>query len=190
MQEVLEGQPVAAEQPVGLAAAVLGERPVAVPAVANDGSDPPTATTPVAAATAPATVASPAAGTSKAGLDPLAPVSLDSLPVLPRGGRALAPPEAPPATTPERSASASRLATTSGKARAVAAVVDSEPDAEPAPTRSRKVRNVEPEPDAAPVAKARKPAPEPERPKTAPNPHDNPLTASIRAAVRARPAKN
>jgi hypothetical protein len=40
------------------------------------------------------------------------------------------------------------------------------------------------------VAKAKKPAPEPEGPRTAPNPHDNPLTASIRAAVKARPAKN
>jgi hypothetical protein len=191
MQAVLEGQPATAEQPVGLAAAVPGERPVAVPAAATDASDLPTATPPVAAAIAPATVASPAVGASKAGLDPLAPVSLDSLPVLPRGSRVPAIAEAPPTAVPERSAPASRLSTTGGKARAAAAVVDSEPDAEPAPTRSRKVRNVEPEPehDAAPVAKARKPAPEPERPKTAPNPHDNPLTASIRAAVRARPSK-
>jgi hypothetical protein len=190
MQEVLESQSATPGQPVGLAAPVLGERPVAVPALANDESEPPTGTTPVAAAIAPATVASPAVGASKAGLDPLAPVSLDSLPVLPRGGHAPAVAEAAPLTTPERSPSVSRLATTGGKSRAAAAVADSEPDAEPAPTRSRKARNVEPEPDAAPVAKARKPTPEPERPKTAPNPHDNPLTASIRAAVRARPSKN
>jgi hypothetical protein len=190
MQAVLEGQPVAAEQPVGLAATTLAERPVVVPTAVNDGSEPPTAATPVAAAVAPGTGASPAAGASKAGLDPLAPVSLDSLPVLPRGGRVPAVVEAPSTAVPERSAPASRPATSGGKPRALAASADNEPEAEPTPTRSRKARAVEPEADAASVAKTRKPAPEPERPKTAPNPHDNPLTASIRAAVRARPSKN
>jgi hypothetical protein len=191
MQEVLEGQPAAAEQPVGLAAARAVAAPAAAatePPATNTESNPPMGNTPVAAAVAPATGATPAAEAPKAGFDPMAPVSLDSLPVLPRGGRAPAVTEAPVSAAPERSAPASRPATSGSKSRALATSSDNEPEAEPAPTRSRKARDAEPEP--APVAKAKKPAPEPEGPKTAPNPHDNPLTASIRAAVRARPAKN
>lgn len=212
MQPVLEGQ--SAGQPVASPTLAAPERPVAAPAAeatTTSASSPiaavdapptnappePTSNAPIAAATpesapaarlaaapvAAAPVAAAPTETGKPAFDPLAPVSLDSLPLLPRGARA-------PAAAPVVEAApvaVTRPAASPTKSRAAAVSLDEEAD-EPAPKRSRKVREAEPEP--APVAKAPKPAPEPKGPKTEPNPHDNPLTASIRAAVRARPAKN
>lgn len=188
MQPVLEGSQATAEQPVVAVAA--SERSVAAPSAepaavtAAAQSESPTRNVPVAVAIATAAAASPADVPKAKSDDALAPVSLDSLPVLPRGGRA---PVAEAAPVPAERTTPSRAPTSSSKPRAVAASPEREPDAEPAPARSRKAREVEEAP--ARIAKAPKAAPAPERPKTEPNPHDNPLTASIRAAVRARPAK-
>jgi hypothetical protein len=192
MQPVLEGSQPTAEQPAVALAVAASERAVAAstaeaaavaPAVQPE---PATGNVPVAAAIATAAAPSPAAEVPKGRSDDaLAPVSLDSLPVLPRGGRAAIAEVAPIAAAAERTAP-SRAATSSSKPRAESASLARESDAEPAP-RSRKARDVDEAP--ARTAKAPKAAPAPERPKTEPNPHDNPLTASIRAAVRARPAK-
>jgi len=105
-------------------------------------------------------------------IDPLKPVSLDSLPVA--GGAkntiSLDEPTAARAPAPSRPASAPN-------ARAMKVSLD-EPAA-PAP-----------KPVAAKPAPPPKPA-EPERPKAIEaRPNDNPLTAAIRGAVRARPPKD
>jgi hypothetical protein len=101
--------------------------------------------------------------------DPLKPVSLDSLPLDGAGSRSVS------LDNPEPSSDSA-----------------SEPSRPAAPARAMKVSLDEPK-AAKPVAKPAAPAkpPEPERPKvTQARPTDNPLTAAIRGAVRARPPKD
>jgi hypothetical protein len=142
------------------------------------------APTPVAAA-APAPVAA-----ARAPVDPLAPVSLESLPLLGQSKPAAAPVAVnspPPQTRAPAPAPAARSSTTTSgsKARAVS-LDDSSPAA--APPRAAKPK---PEPAAEPAPVAAKPEPkQPKGPKaTDPRPNDNPLLGAIRSAVKARPAK-
>jgi hypothetical protein len=166
MEPVLGGQPVPVAEPAQAAApspepvAAAPESPAPKPAAAP----PPAAAAPASTALVPVPISALAPAT-----DPLKPVSLDSLPVA--GGNAartisLDEP-APRAAAP--SAPASRPAAASGKAMKISL------DDAPAP----KVAKAPPKPAA------------PEPPKaTQARPNDNPLTAAIRGAVRARPASD
>ncbi len=162
MEPVLGGQPAPAAvqveapapspEPVAAAPAAPAARPAA-PAV-------PAAVAPASTALVPVPLS------ALAPVDPLKPVSLDSLPVA--GGnapRAISLDEPAP-RVPAPSAPASRPVAASGKAMKVSL------DDAPAPK----------------VAKAPPKPAEPAAPKaTQARPNDNPLTAAIRGAVRARP---
>jgi len=132
--------------------------------------------------------------------DPLAPVSLDSLPVLGKGStptRTLteAPRPAAPAPVAHSFVAAAAPAAVrptpaaapraTGKAAAV--TLDDEASAHrsvPAPHRAA------PPPAPAPAPVAAKPAPPPSGPKTTEaHKNDNPLMAAVRSAVRTRPPK-
>jgi len=169
-------------------------------------------TSPVAAPSEPARAAAPAAEASRpeaapahpaaaavatgapahAAVDPLAPVSLDSLPVLNKAGAA-------PRTT---TASAPRAAEPAPVSHAVAAAPAPHPatapngakaakfsleEAAPASRHASHASAPPPEPAPKPAAK---PAP-PSGPKTTDaHPNDNPLMAAVRGAVRSHPAKS
>ncbi len=180
MEPVLAGTEPATADPADLPVAppVAASPPGAErPAVVSPPAE--AAAAPIAAppAAAPAVVQAPAPSPESTALVPipfsalapaapesLSPVSLDSLPV--QGQKVSSSAESP---APARAAAAPRSGT--GSARAAKVSLD---DA-PAPAK----------PKPAP-----KPA-EPARPKaTEARPNDNPLTAAIRGAVRARPAKD
>lgn len=211
MEPVLAGAAVA--QPLEASAAATPTAdvaPTATQALAAPAPIAETATTvaqpsqPVAAA-APIAQPAPSPATKPAApADPLAPVSLDSLPLLGGSrGRASAPVSVaalPAAAPPPRAAApvshapppapASRaVASTSGsKTKAIAVSLDEEPSASPARApKAKPAPEPPPEPPPAPVAAK----PEPKGPKTSDaRPSDNPLLGAIRSAVRARPPKD
>jgi len=123
---------------------------------------------PASAPPAPASTALvPVPISALAPVDPLKPVSLDSLPVAESNASRTISLDEPAARTAPAPAAAPRPAVASGKASKVSL------DDAPAPA---KVAKAPPKPAA------------PERPKaTQARANDNPLTAAIRGAVRARP---
>jgi len=177
MEPVLAGKEIAppsapVAEPAPIAAAPVEPAPVARPAAPPAAPAPPV----VAGAAAPnaASALVPVPVSALEPVDPLKPVSLDSLPVA--GGAA-------------KTVSLDDLS----PARAQA-------PSRPAPAPNARAMNIsldEPSKPAAAKPVAAKPAPpppkpaEPERPKaTEARPNDNPLTAAIRGAVRARPPKD
>jgi hypothetical protein len=166
-------EPVLAGVPAVVPAAAPAESPVA-PAPAVDAPKP--VTTPVARplAAAPASTArvpvSP--GALAPGEDPLKPVSLDSLPLAGNDtARTVTRDEpAPRAATPSAPAPRPAVVATNAKTTKISR------DDAPAPAK---------------VAKAPPKPAEPPKPKaTEARANDNPLTAAIRGAVRARPPSN
>lgn len=173
MEPVLAGKELAPPPAPDVEPAPIAEAPVAAPPPARPAAPP--APPPVAGAAAPNAAAAlvPVPLSALEPVDPLKPVSLDSLPLAGASQKTLSLDES---TATSRAPAPSRPA--------------------PAPnTRATKVSLDEP---AAPAPKpvAAKPAPppkpaEPERPKAIEaRPNDNPLTAAIRGAVRARPPKD
>jgi translation initiation factor IF-2 len=138
-------------------------------------------------APAPAPVA---AAPAQPGFDPLAPVSLESLPLLGKKSSSVPAPVSlnslPPATSPP-AAQRSSTSATGSKSKGLAASLEEPAPAAPARAKAKPEPAPAPEPRPAPVAAK----PEPKGPKTTdPHPNDNPLQAAIRSAVRARPPKD
>jgi hypothetical protein len=170
-------------EPSVAAPAAAGPAPVETAApLASPVQAPATAAPAPVSAPAPAPVAAakPAPSTP---VDPLAPVSLESLPLLGQSKPAAAPvavaaPVAPPPAT------RSNTSNSGSKSRALAVSLA---DQAPAPVPRAAKPKPEPEPKPAPVAAK----PEPKGPKaTDPRPSDNPLLGAIRSSVKARPAKD
>ncbi len=193
-----------AEMPA--AVAPVPEQTAAAPTAAP--TPPPAAPEPVAAAVVarqeppappPAAAPAPAPAPPPKPIDPLAPVSLDSLPVLTKSGtlsqpvafneppsRAAAPPA--PVTRAAAPAPAARPAPAPvDRSRTKAIRVSLDEGSSPGAGRSA-TRAAAPPPEAAPAPVARKPDP-PKAKATAVHKNDNPLMAAVRSAVRARPAK-
>jgi hypothetical protein len=169
LEPVLGGAPV-------VAAAVA---PAASPVAASPVAASPVAASPVAAAVdAPTAAAAPVsappvapvpASVAPAVVDPLKPVSFDSLPVATQDTA-----DAPVVNAPESRTKAPSL-----------------PEARPAVVTKSQQTKIERAPAPPKVAKAPPKPAEPQRPKaTQARPTDNPLTAAIRGAVRARPASD
>jgi hypothetical protein len=165
-----------AERPTGVATtSPVPERTVAAAAPAS-----PARVTPEPVAAAVVTQQAPAApppalAAPSRPIDPLAPVSLESLPVLPKAGSMSQP------------VSFGDLPTRGAAAPAAPVARAAAPAAPARPAVARAVaRPSEPEPAPAPVAKK----PEPPKVKTTDaHKNDNPLMAAVRSAVRARPPK-
>jgi hypothetical protein len=168
-------EPVLSSAPVVAPAVAPMESPVAVPTAAPPIDAPKTASAP--AAVAPVSTAVPVSTAAvpapvsalPSGVDPLKPVSFDSLPLARNDAADRVSPETP----------APRAATASLPA----------PRSAPAPkTQSSQLHRT---PTPPKVAKAPPKPAEPPKPKaTQARPTDNPLTAAIRGAVRARPASD
>jgi hypothetical protein len=174
--------------------------PVTAPSVAAGttppATEPATPPTPVAVA-APAPSPPPRAAVP---VDPLAPVSLESLPLLGANGRPVSFGDLPATTSRAVAAPAPRAAApvaarpapapaARSNGKAIKVSLEETPTSGrsiPAPSRAARV----PEPEPAPAPVAAKPAPPPSGPKTTDvHKNDNPLMAAVRGAVRARPAK-
>jgi hypothetical protein len=168
LEPVLGGAPLVARTGEAASTPVAASPVAASPVAASPAAASPVAPTVDAPkpASAPAAAPPPVSALPPA-TDPLKPVSFDSLPVAAPEPAGAAPAAAPAART----------------------VVQSEPASRPTTVAKSQPMKVERPPAPPKVAKAPPKPAEPARPKaTQARPTDNPLTAAIRGAVRARPA--
>jgi len=203
MEPVLEGAGPDAAPPAA-AAAVTDAAPAvtqaAAPAPPPPGEPPPAAVPVVAQQAA---VAAPAPVAAATPSDPLAPVTLDSLPLAGKAGTPAQPVSfadlptahgAAPAPAPAaRAAAPVAAAAPAHNGKAIKVSLDDPPASAaggrsiPLPTRAAARPAPPPAPPPAPVAAK----PEPPKVKTTDvHKNDNPLMAAVRGAVRARPAKD
>jgi hypothetical protein len=166
-----------AERPAAVATtSPVPERTAATPAPAS-----PARLTPEPVAAAVVTQQAPAApppalAAPSRPIDPLAPVSLESLPVLPKAGSMRQP------------VSFGDLPASGAAAPAAPIARAAAPTAPARSTPATRAAARAPEPEPAPVPVAKKPEP-PKVKTTDAHKNDNPLMAAVRSAVRARPPK-